>query len=70
MKDFEIRNNKFTAFSCKLIASNMMHVKSVDIRGNKVGDEGVIIITKGLPNLKSFMISETGCTNAAAKEIV
>jgi hypothetical protein len=35
----------------------MTHVKSIDIRGNSVGDEGVIFIIKGLPHLKSFMIS-------------
>lgn len=57
IKDFEIRNNKITSFSCRLIASNMSHVKLIDIRGNPVGDDGVIAIIKGIPHLKSFMIS-------------
>lgn len=48
----------------------MGHVKSIDIRGNPVGDEGVIAIIKGIPHLKSFMISETNCTNASAVAIV
>lgn len=48
----------------------MSHVKLIDIRGNPVGDEGVIAIIKGIPHLKSFMISETNCTNATALAIV
>ncbi len=48
----------------------MTHVKSIDIRGNPVGDEGVIWIIKGVPHLKSFMISETKCTNLSAAAIV
>lgn len=70
VKDFEIRNNRITTFSCKLIASNMLHLKSVDIRGNRVGDEGVIYLVKGLPHLKSLMISETGCTNRSARAVI
>lgn len=38
IQDIEIRNNKITSFSCKLIANNMRHLKVVDIRGNQVGD--------------------------------
>lgn len=57
IQDVEIRNNRITSFSCKLIANNMRHVKVVDIRGNRVGDEGITTIIRGLPHLKSFMIS-------------
>lgn len=35
----------------------MSHVRTIDIRCNNVGDEGVIAIIKAIPQLKSFMIS-------------
>lgn len=55
--EVEIRNNCISAFSCRLIAANMRHVRSVDIRGNRVGDEGVTHIAKGMPQLRALLIS-------------
>ena len=65
----QIRNNKITEFGCRLIAANMNYLKTIDIRGNKVGD-GIIKIIESIPTLKSFTISETGCTNLTAKAII
>lgn len=47
----------------------MKHIQVVDIRGNRVGDPGVIALVKGLNHLKSLMISETGCGNISARAI-
>ncbi len=41
----------------------MSFLKILDIRGNKVYDEGVIKLVKGLPLLKSLFISETEATD-------
>lgn len=41
----------------------------IDIRGNPVGDEGIVCIINGIPNLKGFLISDTNCTNITAKAI-
>lgn len=47
----------------------MSHVRTIDIRCNNIGDEGVIAIVKAIPQLKSFMISETKCTSLSASAI-
>lgn len=70
VQQFQIRNNRITAFSCKVLASNLFHIKKLDIRGNKIGDEGVLIIVKSLSQLKDLLISETGCTNVALKGVL
>lgn len=48
----------------------MSHLKSLDVRGNRIGDEGLLKIIDGIPLLKSLMISETNCTNVAALAII
>lgn len=70
VQEFEIRHNKLTVLSCRLIASNMKHIKVLDIRGNNVYDDGIARIAEGLPNLRSFMMSETKCSNVGAQAII
>jgi hypothetical protein len=41
----------------------MPFLLTVDIRGNKITDKGIIKLIQGLPKLKSFFISETLCTD-------
>jgi hypothetical protein len=57
LQTIEIRNNKISALACKLIANHMNFLEAVDIRGNKIGDEGILIIVRAIPSLKSLMIS-------------
>ena len=63
LKEFEIRNNKISCLSCSLIVNNLPFLLTVDIRGNKINDKGIIKLIKGLPKLKSFFISETLASN-------
>ena len=42
----------------------------IDIRSNPVGDDGIIKLVQGIPNLRKFMISETGLTDRGGKAIV
>lgn len=70
LQEFEIRNNKITMLSCKVIASHLNFLKVLDLRGNLVGDEGVSKIVEGIPNLKSLMVSETGMTDVSAMLVV
>jgi Leucine-rich repeat (LRR) protein len=44
LQELEIRNNKITVLSCKVIASHLGFLKILDLRGNGIGDEGVIKI--------------------------
>lgn len=39
----------------------------MDIRGNKVGDEGVIKIVHGVPILKQLFVSETNLSDFGGK---
>jgi hypothetical protein len=39
----------------------------LDIRGNKVGDEGVIKIVHGVPTLKQLFVSETNLSDLGGK---
>jgi len=41
----------------------------LDIRGNKIGDEGIEFLINGIPRLKSFLISETGATDKTGRLI-
>lgn len=41
----------------------MKHISVLDVRGNKIGDEGIIKLVEGIPTLKNFMMSETECGN-------
>lgn len=42
----------------------------MDIRGNRVGDSGVIVIARNLKTLREFYICETGATDRAIEVIV
>ncbi len=70
LRELEIRNNKISCLSCSLIANNMSFLQVVDIRGNKIGDKGIIKIIQRIPNLKSFFISETLATDVVGEEVV
>ena len=48
----------------------MKHITTLDIRGNNVGNEGIVKLAEGLPQLRSFMISETKCGNIGAEAII
>ena len=58
-----------TALSCKIIVNNLEFLQGVDIRGNRVGDEGIEIIARGLPKLKNLLISETGATDRGGQMV-
>lgn len=69
IKEFEIRNNFITALSCKVIVNNLSFVQTLDVRGNRIGDSGVNVISSGLPQLKNLLISETGTTDVGGRGI-
>lgn len=69
IREFEIRNNFITALSCRIIANNVSFIHSLDIRGNKIGDTGILYIVKGIPNLKNLFISETGATDKSVRHV-
>jgi|JI6StandDraft_1071083.scaffolds.fasta_scaffold09693_7 hypothetical protein len=52
----EMRNNRITQLSCKLIAANLSHLHKIDIRGNKVGDDGIGTIARSVSLMKEFYI--------------
>jgi hypothetical protein len=41
----------------------------LDVRGNKIGDEGIEFLVNGIPKIKSFLISETGATDRSGRLI-
>lgn len=47
----------------------MGFLKAIDIRGNPVGDEGVLKIVNAIPLLKSLCISETKAGDHSGKAI-
>jgi Ran GTPase-activating protein (RanGAP) involved in mRNA processing and transport len=70
LSSIELRNNRITSLSCKLIGSNLAHLSKVDIRGNKVGDNGVCIIAKNIRGMKEFYICETDATDHSVDVII
>lgn len=69
LKEFEIRNNKISCLTCSVIANNMPFLVSVDIRGNKISDKGILKLIRGIPKMKSFFISETLATDLSGEEV-
>ncbi len=41
----------------------MPFLHSIDIRGNRITDKGIVKLINRIPNLKSFSISETQATD-------
>ena len=41
----------------------MSFLISVDLRGNKIDDKGILKLINGIPHMKSFYISETLATD-------
>ena len=56
--------------SCQLIASNLKFLTGVDIRGNRITDDGIIKIINGIPKMKSFFVSDTRISDRGGMEIV
>lgn len=69
LKEFEVRNNYLTSLSCKIIVNNLNFIQTLDIRGNRIGDSGLIVIAAGLPKLKNLLISETEATDEGGRKI-
>lgn len=66
----ELRHNRITELSCKLIGANLPHLLKVDIRGNKVGDNGVAAIARNISQLREYYICETGATDLSIDVIL
>lgn len=54
----ELRYNKITEISCRLIASNLKNLSKLDIRDNKLKDSAVIVIAKNLKNLTELYVCD------------
>ena len=55
--------------TCRLIGGSLGHITTLDIRGNKITDEGIVKIIHSIPDLKSLMISECDATDKSGNEI-
>lgn len=54
----ELRNNKITEISCRLIAVSLNNLHRLDIRGNKLKDNSMNMIAKRLTKLKELFVCD------------
>lgn len=52
-----------------MLAFNLPHLTKLDIRGNNLKDEGIIVLAKNMPSLKQFYVCENQITDLAVQEI-
>lgn len=52
-----------------MFAFNLPHLTKLDIRGNNLEDEGIIVLAKNMPALKQFYVCENQITDLAVQEI-